>query len=81
LQTPTSVTHDGKLLVFRENDPKTGNDLWIMELDGARQSRPAVQSQFSEMNGEISPDGRWLAYRPSGREAGVSCSISRARRS
>ena len=24
--------------------------------------RPLVQTRFNELNGEISPDGRWLAY-------------------
>ena len=33
-----------------------------LELDGTRRITPLVRSQFSERNGIISPDGRWLAY-------------------
>ena len=33
-----------------------------VELDGMRRVTPLVQTPFSEKNGVISPDGRWLAY-------------------
>jgi len=33
-----------------------------VELDGTHRVTPLVQTPFSEQNGIISPDGRWLAY-------------------
>ena len=33
-----------------------------LTLDKDRRVQPLVQTQFAELNGEISPDGRWLAY-------------------
>ena len=33
-----------------------------LRLDGTRAVTPLVQTPFSERNGEVSPDGRWLAY-------------------
>ena len=33
-----------------------------MELDGTRRVTPLVRSRFTDRNGIISPDGRWLAY-------------------
>ena len=33
-----------------------------LSFDGARRVTPLLQTRFSELNGELSPDGRWLAY-------------------
>jgi eukaryotic-like serine/threonine-protein kinase len=61
-QYPTAVSPDGGRLIFSEEDPRTGNDVMVIELDGTRRITPLVQSPFIERNGIISPDGRWLAY-------------------
>ena len=68
-QFPDSISPDGKRLVLRETTPTTGNDLTTLVLDtpsGAatakRQTQPLVHTAFNDWNGEISPDGRWLAY-------------------
>ena len=62
VQLPTSMSPDGKRLVFRETDPKTNNDLKMLTLDGERRVIDLVHTQYVETNGEVSPDGRWLAY-------------------
>jgi len=41
---------------------KTGVDLWMFPLSGDRKPVPLLQSAFNEMHGQISPDGKWLAY-------------------
>ncbi len=61
-QASAAVSPDGRRLIFTETVPKTGDDVMMMELDGTRRVTPLVQSPFSERNGIISPDGRWLAY-------------------
>jgi hypothetical protein len=43
-------------------DPKTSWNIWVVPLSGDRQPRPLLQSEFQELQGQISPDGRWLAY-------------------
>lgn len=65
-----TTTPDGKGVVLRESDGKGTFDLTLLELhDGRRAqpassgSRPLVQSPHAEANAEVSPDGRWLAYR------------------
>jgi hypothetical protein len=45
------------------NDPKTTFDIWALPLTGDRKPKPLVQTEFQELQGQISPDGRWLAYR------------------
>jgi len=59
---PTSVSPDGTFLIFRINHPETGRDLWRVALEGKAEPQVLVESPFSEDNGAVSPDGRWLAY-------------------
>jgi Tol biopolymer transport system component len=59
---PTTWSPDGRSIVFTGSSPKTGDDLWILPLDGDRKPVPYLNSRFNENNGAISPDGRWLAY-------------------
>ena len=54
--------HGATRLIFTETAPKTGNDVMQVELDRTHRVTPLVQTPFSEQNGIISPDGRWLAY-------------------
>jgi serine/threonine-protein kinase len=61
-QYPTGVSPDGRLLIYAEEFPTTGNDVMAIELDATRRVTALVRSQFIEQNGTVSPDGRWLAY-------------------
>ena len=61
-QNLSAVSPDGRLLIFTETVPTTGDDVMQMTLDGTRRVTPLVQSPFAERNGVVSPDGRWLAY-------------------
>jgi serine/threonine-protein kinase len=58
---PFSTAPDGKTVVFQEVTPSTGIDLSILELPSGK-TAPLLHSAFGETNGEISPDGKWLAY-------------------
>ena len=59
---PESWSPDGKLLVFNDDRPGTGQDIWLLSLEGERQARPFLQTPASEWGGVFSPDGRWIAY-------------------
>ncbi len=70
-QAPHSFTTDGKSLVVQIPVPGSGNDLHVMAMDtllegkpatGKMETRPLLHSTASEAAGEISPDGRWIAY-------------------
>ncbi|HEU5179322.1 MAG TPA: protein kinase [Candidatus Polarisedimenticolia bacterium] len=60
----TDWSRDGRLLVFQttRNDHKTGWD--IATLDMTKKSEPQIylQTEFDEINGKLSPDGRWMLY-------------------
>ncbi len=59
---PVSWSHDGRSIVYSVLDPKTARDLWMLPLTGDRKAVPLLQTPFGENNGQISPDGKWLAY-------------------
>jgi Tol biopolymer transport system component len=53
-------------LFYTEIDPKTRADLWYLPLKGStgENAKPVafLQTEFDESFGQISPDGRWIAY-------------------
>ena len=57
---PSSLSHDGEHLVVRAGI-NAEMDLGVMSLDGG-EPEFLLASEFDELNGDISPDGRWLAY-------------------
>ena len=58
----TDWSSDGRFILYRSNDPKTGPDIWARSMDGDRKSFPVVQTEFEERDGQFSPDGKWIAY-------------------
>ena len=60
-QGPTSLSADGREVVFFENTPTRLFDISRLVLAGLHVS-PLLETSFSELNGNISLDGRWLAY-------------------
>ena len=53
---------DGRFILYQRNSPQTSWDLWLLPLDGERTPTPLVQTSFAEIQGRISPDGKWIAY-------------------
>jgi hypothetical protein len=43
-------------------DPETSHDLLALPLHGDRTPFPVVRGEFIEPYGQLSPDGRWVAY-------------------
>ena len=61
-QNLTSISPDGARIVFTETVRGTGEDVMTLPLGGKQPAAPLIQTPFVERNGEVSPDGRWLAY-------------------
>jgi Tol biopolymer transport system component len=63
---PHSWSPDGKFLLHTYYsygfDAKTRNDLWLVPLTGDRKPAPLLQSEFQEIRGQFSPDGKWVSY-------------------
>jgi serine/threonine protein kinase len=49
-------------ILFRQWDPTTKWDLWVLALQGEHKPQLIVQTPFEETCGQFSPDGRWVAY-------------------
>jgi serine/threonine-protein kinase len=63
LHTPSSLSRDGRLLMFTEVAADTGSDIWVIGTDPQeRTPRAVVKTRFSEYSPHLSPDDRWLAY-------------------
>jgi serine/threonine-protein kinase len=60
-QFPCSVSPDGKWLIFQEEAPRSGWDLFVMNLESG-ETELYLSTDFSEGAAEFSPDGRWVAY-------------------
>jgi len=58
------ISRDGKYIVFNKvsGSGNTGYDLWILPLSGERKAEPYLATKFTEAEGKVSPDGRWLSY-------------------
>ena len=61
------LSPDGRLLIYNTNptdsNSATRNDLWLLPLEGERNPRPFLKTQFTEDQAVISPDGKWVAYK------------------
>jgi len=57
-QMPNNFTPDGTRLIVNENF----RDLSVLTLGPPARVEPLLASDFNEWVGELSPDGKWLAY-------------------
>jgi hypothetical protein len=59
---PTSWSPDGKLLVYSILPSPNLGDIWAVPVAGERKPFPLLQAPYAEAFGQVSPDGKWLAY-------------------
>jgi serine/threonine protein kinase/Tol biopolymer transport system component len=59
---PGSFSKDGRFLAFKQYDPKTKSDLWILPLGGDRKPFAFLRTAADEGSPEFAPNGRFLAY-------------------
>ena len=61
-KTPLAWSPDGQVLLYATWHEKTGVDLWALPLTGDRKPFPVLKTPFDETAGQVSSDGRWMAY-------------------
>ncbi len=61
-QAPCSWSSKIRNLVYVEQSPTTGLDIWSLSINGEFKSRAILQSPSNETGPALSPDGHWLAY-------------------
>ncbi len=59
---PTDWSPDGRHLLYWSLAGKTGHDLRVLPFEGERKPVPFLQTEFTELFGRFSPDGKWIAY-------------------
>jgi len=57
-----SISRDGSVLVLVETNERTGQDIGMLHLDGDKEHRTLLASEFDESDARLSPDDRFLAY-------------------
>jgi Tol biopolymer transport system component len=81
---PTSITQDGKILIFsRKGRPPSGvESIWALPLTSERKPWPVLEGTFGSWAGVVSPDGKWITYvaNESGRSEVFVTSFPRAGR-
>ena len=67
---PSDWSSDGRFIIYKQGDPTTQSDVWVLPLFGDQKPFPLLQTQFEEKHARFSPDGRWIAFvsNESGRE-------------
>jgi eukaryotic-like serine/threonine-protein kinase len=67
-QNPSDWSRDGRLVLYDEDGPSTGWDMWVLPVtpDGKPEAkpRPYLRTQFNERNASFSPEPNphWAAY-------------------
>ncbi len=61
-QYANSITPDGRQLIYEESGTATKWNLAVLTLSDEPTSEYLLQTEFNELDGQVSPDGLWLAY-------------------
>ena len=61
-KTVMDFAPDGRLLLYRSADPKSGFDIWALPLNGDAKPFPVIRTEFEERDAQFSPNGKWIAY-------------------
>jgi eukaryotic-like serine/threonine-protein kinase len=56
------VTRDGRFVVYVVPNTPTRQDVWIWARDGKQKPSLLLGSTAREIQAQVSPDGRWIAY-------------------
>ena len=68
---PSDWSRDGRFIIYREVDPKTNYDVWVLPIGpagpveppaGDQKPFPFLHTEANEAAAVLSPDGQWMAY-------------------
>ena len=53
---------DGRYLVYSQISPEGRYELWLLPTTGDRKPMPFPRTAFDQLQGQFSPDSKWIAY-------------------
>jgi eukaryotic-like serine/threonine-protein kinase len=59
---PDQVSSDGKWILYFAVAPAGNQDVYVLPTTGDRKPQPIVETAFPDVEPQLSPDVRWLAY-------------------
>ncbi len=59
---PNSWSPDAEVLIYSQNHPTTGLDLWLFSFKEENNPRKFIVTPYNEFASKFSPDGKWIAY-------------------
>jgi Tol biopolymer transport system component len=51
-------------MAFQQNSLETGDDIWVLEMDGSHTPQRFLHGTWNERQPRFSPDSHWIAYSP-----------------
>jgi eukaryotic-like serine/threonine-protein kinase len=61
MQIPTDWSLDGRLVLY-DAERNGQRDLWSVPVASAQSARPFLETSANELQGQFSPDVKWVAY-------------------
>jgi eukaryotic-like serine/threonine-protein kinase len=58
----TGCSKDGKFLVMNHQNPRGDWDIWVLPLSGERKAFKLIETDYPDLGGQFSPDGKWVAF-------------------
>jgi len=64
VQTADDWSANGEFVIYEDQTPGTGDDLWLLPMTADRERKPTpfLRTKFNEWGARFSHDGRWVAY-------------------
>ena len=59
---PSDWSSDGRYLVYYRTDTNSRSQLWILPMFDDRKPFAFLHSEFNQSQGQVSPNGKWMAY-------------------
>ena len=59
---PMDWSPDGRFLLYTQEGKDTGDDLWVVPMQGEHKPTPYLVTPFNEGQAKFSPDGHWVVY-------------------
>ena len=62
IEFPSSWSPDGEVLIYSQNHPNTGLDIWMFPFKEENKPKKFIVTPYNEFAPIFSPEGKWIAY-------------------